>query len=150
MLPALSSDLASRILAHLGCERNSPSIRYLNQLIHAYVRSVPWESASRIIKRNIFTLSDQPVPLEAYKAAVARDYEATGYFLDRLVIVKIIDDRLWRFNSLEKPYKLEAFTKIDRYEESPAPDRLPNLLAKRFGIDESKVAAAFSYVGTSE
>jgi len=268
MFDALSSDLTDRILAHLGCARKSPSIRYLNQLIHAYIRRVPWESVSRIVKRyatvetaqcprwpaefwadalscgtggtcfennlaffalltalgftgyltindmpsqrachtaiiisgqqqkhlvdvaiplhcalpfyrdkvtkrstlfhhytirplgdsqfaiqrshhpkrDVFTLLDSPVPSEVYAAAVEGDYEPTGYFLDRVIIVKVIDDRLWRFSSAEKPYKLEAFTKTSRQEILLAPDRLSYLLAQHFGIAEEKVAAALSHV----
>ena len=49
---SLPSDLTSQILAYLGCERKPPSVRYLNQLIGAYIRRAPWESVSRIIKRH--------------------------------------------------------------------------------------------------
>ncbi len=40
------------ILAYLGVERHSsPSLQFLRNLIEAYTRTVPWESASRIAKR---------------------------------------------------------------------------------------------------
>ncbi len=86
------------------------------------------------------------IPLAAYQAAVERDYEKTGYFLDRVILVKIIDDRLWRFNSAEKPYKLEAFDKTSKQENLLAPERLSHLVAKQFGIAEDIVATALLYV----
>lgn len=98
-------------------------------------------------KRNIYTLIDTPVPLAAYRSAVERDYEKTGFFLDRVILVKVIDNRLWRFNSAEKPYKLEAFTKNSRQEKLLAPEGLAHLVAKQFGIAEDIVAAALACVG---
>ena len=75
-----------------------------------------------------------------------RDYEATGYFLDRVIIVKVIDDRLWRFNSAEKPYKLEGFDKTSRQEKLLEPENLSRLVAEKFSISEAKVAAALLYL----
>lgn len=97
-------------------------------------------------KRNIFTLLDSPIPLDEYKTAVEKDYEATGYFLDRVIIVKIIDNRLWRFNSAEKPYRLEGFDKTSRQEKLLEAKHVSRLLAEHFSISEAKVAAALSYV----
>ena len=48
----LSNAFVKNILDHLGCPPKDPTLRYLNQLIHAYIRRVPWESVSRIIKRH--------------------------------------------------------------------------------------------------
>lgn len=47
----LNRSLTAKTLDHLECPRKAPTLRYLNRLIHAYVRKVPWESVSRIIKR---------------------------------------------------------------------------------------------------
>lgn len=47
----LSTALTRRILSFLHIESTKPDIDTLNHLIHAYVRHVPWESASRIVKR---------------------------------------------------------------------------------------------------
>lgn len=262
-------DLTAQILAYLGCSRKPPSVRYLNQLIQAYIRRVPWESVSRIVKRHttpdtascprwpeefwsealshgtggtcfennlafftlltslgfhgymtvndippnrschtaaiifwqgqkylvdvaiplycalpvhknkttkratpfhhyivrpagedvfeiershhpkrdIFTLLDTPIALDVYRSAVKRDYGKTGYFLDRVILVKIIGDKLWRFSSAERPYKLEAFDKTGKQEKLLAPENLSQLVAERFGIAEELVARALSYVG---
>jgi arylamine N-acetyltransferase len=262
----IHQDLTSEILSFLGCSREKPSARYLNRLIRAYIRHVPWESVSRIIKRyttpetelcprwpdefwqealeygtggtcfennlafltllhelgfdgyltindmenpachtasvitlagqkyladvaipihcalpvhadritrrsnefhhytvraesncryavershhpkrKIFTLVDVPVPLKEYRNAVQNDYEPTGYFLDQVIIVKVITDRLWRFSSAEHPYKLEGFDKTSRQEVILETNRLAQSLSECFGMDEDKIALALSY-----
>jgi arylamine N-acetyltransferase len=263
----LSPELTSQILSYLGCTREVVSIRYLNRLLRAYIRHVPWESVSRIVKRHttpktelcprwpdefwqealkygtggtcfennlafyallntlgfdgyltindmekpgchtacvitlngqkyladvaipihctlpifanqttrkanefhqytirpisidrfaiershhpkrrIFTLVDVPIPIEDYQAAVQRDYEETGYFLDRMIIVKVIESRIWRFSSVEFPYKLEGFDKTSRKEVLLEIDKLAKMLSEFFGIDEDKIGLALSHL----
>jgi arylamine N-acetyltransferase len=48
----ISNSMAFDILKYLGCPLKNPTLRYLNQLVHTYIRRVPWESVSRIIKRH--------------------------------------------------------------------------------------------------
>lgn len=48
----LKSDFVNDILNYLDCPKKSPSLRYLNILLHNYIRKVPWESVSRIVKRH--------------------------------------------------------------------------------------------------
>lgn len=96
-------------------------------------------------KRRIFTLVDVAVPLEEYCQAVQNDYEETGYFLDRVIIVKVIEDRLWRFSSAEIPYKLEGFDKTSRQEVMLETQKLAQSLADRFEMDLNKIALALSY-----
>ncbi len=262
----LSQDLASQILSYLGCVREEPSVRYLNRLIHAYIRHVPWESVSRIIKRHtvvktrfcprwpaefwqealdygmggtcfennlafltllkelgfdgyltindmenpachtasiiildgqkyladvaipihcalpiyanqvtrrfnefhsytirpqgnhrfaiershhpkrrVFTLVDVPIPLKEYRIAVQNDYKETGYFLDRVIIVKIIEGRLWRFSSADFPLKLEGFDKTSKQEVMLETGILAKSLSERFGMGEDKIALALAY-----
>lgn len=262
----LSPELTQQVLGYLGCLEKSPSVRYLNQLIQGYIRQVPFESVTRIIKRhttdktaecprwpeefwneamsfgsggscfecnlaffslltnvgfdgyltindmgesrachtasvillqgqkylvdvaiplhcalpihndrstkrltrfhtytikpsgkaifevershhpkqNIFTLVDTPIPIGRYKIAVERDYEVNGYFLDRVVIVKVIGNRVWRFNSMERPFKLEGFDKMSRKEIIIPPERIAGTLAEHFDIPEGKIATALS------
>lgn len=47
----LKKSTVENILKYLGCQVNEATLQDLNCLIHAYVRKVPWESVSRIIKR---------------------------------------------------------------------------------------------------
>jgi arylamine N-acetyltransferase len=262
----LSPELTSQILSYLGSRREKPSIRYLNRLIQAYIRRVPWESVSRIVKRHttpktelcprwpgefwqealkygtggtcfennlafftllsnlgfdgyltindmeqpachtasvinvneqkyladvaipidcalpihanqltrrsnefhhytirpesnfrysiershhpkrrIFTLVEMQVPLEEYRGAVQRDYEETGYFLDQVIIVKIIENRLWRFSSSEIPFKLEGFDKTSKKEMLLETNRLAQSLSDHFEIDQDKIEEALLY-----
>lgn len=48
----LSDTLVRDILNYLDCPAKAPSLPYLNRLIYAYIRKVPWESVSRIVKRH--------------------------------------------------------------------------------------------------
>ncbi len=262
--PPLPPDLTSSILAYLGCPPRPPSARSLNELARAYIRRVPWESVTRLLRRHdtprtadcprwpeefwaealaagtggtcfennlaffsllaalgytgyltindmppqrlchtaiiillhgqkylvdvaiplhcvlpvhpgrltrrwtlfhqytlrpagegvyqvershhpkryIYTLLDRPVPPDEYRAAVERDYEPMGFFLDQVIIVKVIGDRLWRFNSLERPYVLQGFNKAGKVEVPLAPESLPRALAQKFDMPEGQIAAA--------
>lgn len=93
----------------------------------------------------VFTLIDTPIRLPDYEDAVTRDYGPGGYFLDRLVIVKKVNDRVWRFNGAEKPYKLEAFGKAGRLEIELSPDTLVETLSKRFNLIEDSIKAALAH-----
>jgi hypothetical protein len=76
---------------------------------------------------------------------VERDYGPTGFFLDRVILVKVIENKLWRFNSTERPYKLDAFEKNSRQEMLLDPQRVSYPVAQQFGIAEEIVAAALTY-----
>jgi len=97
-------------------------------------------------KRKIFSLVDKPIALETYQLAVQNDYEATGYFLDRVIIVKVIGDRLWRFSSADTPHKLEGFDKTSQQEIILGAGSLARTLAMHFEIAEEKIALALSYL----
>ncbi|MCP4359607.1 MAG: hypothetical protein GY796_16490, partial [Chloroflexi bacterium] len=53
----LSTKLTNDILVHLGIMAvpQTPSIPFIDSLIHAYCRTVPWESAFRIVRRAAVT-----------------------------------------------------------------------------------------------
>lgn len=55
--PVLDGPLVTAVLDYLGCPPGPPTLRYLNRLLHAYVRRVPWESVSRIVKRRATSLT---------------------------------------------------------------------------------------------
>jgi arylamine N-acetyltransferase len=49
------------VLNHLGVEQEPPSLAALDRLVAAYVRRVPWESASRIVRRaEVEALHERP------------------------------------------------------------------------------------------
>jgi hypothetical protein len=86
-----------------------------------------------------------PIPLEEYRRAVQKDYEETGYFLDRVVIVKVIEGQLWCFSSEDTPFKLEIFDKAHRQEVLLEANTLVKALSENFGIDKEKIASALLY-----
>lgn len=263
--PSMNDIPVKAVLEHLGCPVKAPTLRDLNRLIEAYIRKVPWESVSRIIKhraarssadcprwpqefwrdalqsglggtcfesslalyslltaigyagyltvndmgdtrachaalviyldgqkylvdntipihravrfaqheitrqrtpfhnytirpvgenryeiershhpqRNPFTLIDIPVSLADYCAIVENDYTPAGFFLDRVVMTKIIDDKAWRFMSHFRPYKLESFDRAGKSEIFLPPERLAPALAEKFHLPEDKISAAF-------
>ncbi len=259
----LSADLASNVLDYLGVETTAPDVVQLDALIAAYVRAVPWESASRIAKRArtptladcprwpdefwpdalhngvggtcfesnyaffsllrtlgydghltindmgatvgchaaiileigrvrwladvglplhvplpidpdqptqrpsllldytvrpvgsrryqveraphprpiCYTLIDEPVDDAAYRAVTTADYGERGFFLEALVVNKIVDEHIWRFNSGEIPAHLETFrdgARVDYLIEG----NVAAAVADRFGMSRAIVSAA--------
>ena len=49
--PKLKPKQTQNVLNHLGLESSQPTLPYLKALLNAYVRTVPWESASRMVRR---------------------------------------------------------------------------------------------------
>lgn len=96
--------------------------------------------------RNAFTLIDRPVSEVDYLGVVTRDYQESGYFLKSVVIVKVIDDKVWRFNSAEKPFKLTGFNRNEKTIIVLAHNTMARTLAKKFMVPEEKVAGALHYV----
>lgn len=97
---------------------------------------------SRHPKPNIYTLLDRPVSDAAYRRVVDGDYGDGGYFLDRVIIVKVTGDRLWRFSSDDLPYRLEWFGREARGEIPVPSGQAAKVLAERFQMDEGKIAEA--------
>lgn len=77
----LSSDLVRRILHQFALEKALPSLRYLTALLNAYVQTVPWESASRIVRRaHINETQDCPRwPEEFWEGALERGLGGTCF-----------------------------------------------------------------------
>lgn len=77
----LNRSLTEEILDYLECPRKAPTLRYLNRLIHAYIRRVPWESVSRIVKRRATPeTKDCPrLPEEFWSNALEHGFGGTCY-----------------------------------------------------------------------
>lgn len=59
---------------------------------------------------NCFTFIDNPVDDAVYRHHLMLDYGIDGLFLDRVIITRVIEERIWRFNAEQgAPYHLEAF-----------------------------------------
>ncbi len=92
-----------------------------------------------------FTLIDQPVSEEQYRQATTADYGPQGHFLDRVIIHKVIDSLLWRFNSGQRPYCLENFRYGKRGELLFDGDAA-KILAHKFGMNEDVLRQALALV----
>lgn len=93
-------------------------------------------------KRNIYTLIDQPVPDQVYCAALTQDYSDRGLFLDRVIINKVIDGKIWRFSSSDRPLQLEAFDPNGKTEVLLPEPLLTRRLAGYFGMERAVIEAA--------
>lgn len=73
--------LVRDILNYLNCPPRAPTLRYLNRLIHSYIRTVPWESVSRIVKRHTTSKTkDCPrLPEEFWRDALQYGLGGTCY-----------------------------------------------------------------------
>lgn len=94
----------------------------------------------------IFTFNDIPVSEEDFEAAIEADYLSTGYFLDRVVINKMLGETAWLFNSDTKPYMLESFDHDGKHEIPLNPVTLVESLAECFQMSAEKISAALSLV----
>jgi arylamine N-acetyltransferase len=97
-------------------------------------------------KRNAFTLIDAPVSLPDYRAIVTKDYSDTGLFLKSVVIVKVIGDKVWRFFSDPRPYKVESFNRTTKNETIVPPEALAPILAALFHLPQDCICDALSYI----
>lgn len=93
-------------------------------------------------KPYLFDLIDTPIDDAAYCDATINDYTETGLFLDRLIIRKLVDSQIWRFNSDEQPYHLQEFRDGQRIDH-PITGDVPATLSDHFDIDLTVIATAF-------
>jgi arylamine N-acetyltransferase len=100
---------------------------------------------SRHPQKNMFTFVDLPVKRDEYELAVANDYGEKGYFLDRVIITKVVKDTIWRFNGGELPYSLEGFDRRGKREIPLPPNGVAGEVARHFGLDKRMVATALSF-----
>lgn len=77
----LSNSLVKEILNYLDCPPKASTLRYLNRLIHACIRRVPWESVSRILKRHatLETENCPRLPEEFWNDAVKHGFGGTCF-----------------------------------------------------------------------
>lgn len=69
------------ILDFLGVEQSAPSVAFLDALVAGYVRRVPWESASRIVRRaqTPITADCPRWPDEFWQGAMTHGFGGTCY-----------------------------------------------------------------------
>jgi hypothetical protein len=90
---------------------------------------------------NCYTLINKPVLNEQYRGVTVADYGADGHFLDRVIINKVIDNRVWRFNSGERPFALESFIDGGKatYPIGSDIETAAAVVSERFSIDQETV-----------
>jgi len=88
-----------------------------------------------------YTLIETPADEAAYRAATIADYGPEGRFLDRVILIRMVDGHAWRFNSWETPLHLEQFVDGRRIDHPLQGDIAP-ILAARFGMDEGTLRLA--------
>lgn len=130
--------LHARAVVH----RATPFIHYTVQPLgdHAYeITNHPHP------KPYMFTLRNTPVSLDAYGAATSDDYGDNGYFLDVLIVKKVVNGRPAQFNSRERPFRLEVFEN-GRRTDTPLTGDIPAQLAAQFQMDAALLRRAWRLV----
>lgn len=102
-------------------------------------------------KPYVFTLIDRPIPDAVYRIATTADYEPTGHFLNEVIVHRVIDGRLWRFNGRARPHLLESFPAVGDPQPATAEELpvavAPARLARLFGMEEAVLGRAFAALG---
>ena len=89
-----------------------------------------------------FLLVDEPVSDADYRAIAIHDYRHDGgQFLSEIVINKVVDEELWRFNSDERPLQMQQFVEGKRQDHVLGEDAAGEV-AEKFGIARDVVAEA--------
>ncbi len=100
----------------------------------------------------LFDLVDEPVSPDAYVDALRADYAPGGLFLDRIVVRRIVDGDVWRFDSQATPWHLECFRDGRRVDHPlPAdPAGAAAHIAAHFGLPCDIVHTALDVVSTPD
>ena len=103
-----------------------------------------WRSVPR--DERVFQLNDKPVGEADYRATTLYDYRRDGgQFLNVVVIHKVVDNQLWRFNSDERPLRLQQFVAGARNDHYLGDDPAGEV-ADKFGIARAIVAEALTAI----
>lgn len=92
-----------------------------------------------------FSLRDQAVDDATYRAAVTADYDRDGLFLDRVILTKVIDGRVWRFEHGPARTLLAWFQSGAAHEARTNGD-IAAVVARRFAFPETTLRDAMERV----
>jgi hypothetical protein len=98
---------------------------------------------------NIYTLIDRPIPEAAYRDALLADYGEHGLFLDRVIINRLVNERLARFSSSEQPPCIKTF-EAGQAIVHPIRGNVAHTVATYFEINMSILDEALHILATSE
>lgn len=120
---------------------SSPFMRYTAKPL-TESRCEIWRDVPRA--QVVFQLKDVAVEQADYRATTLRDYRRDGgQFLNEVVIHKVVDEQLWRFNSDERPLRLQQFVTGQRRDHILGDDAA-GAVADKFGIARDVVAEALA------
>ena len=101
-----------------------------------------WRSLPR--DERVFQLNDIAIGEVDYREMTLHDYRHNGgQFLNEVVIHKVIDGQLWRFNSDERPLRLQQFVDGERHDRRFGDDPAGEV-AEKFGMARAVVAEALA------
>ena len=92
-----------------------------------------------------FTLRDTPIPDADYRAATAADYGPRGLFFDRVIVLKVVEGGISRFDSASAEPGIERFRDGER-TIYPLPDDPADALAAHFRTRAAIIRAALAVV----
>ncbi len=90
-----------------------------------------------------FTLINTPVTAARYRAATLDDYGEQGLFLSRLIVLRVVDGKVQRFDSSQETNAVEVFERGRKHEEALGDDPAAALSA-RFGLNLRILREAFA------
>lgn len=97
-----------------------------------------------------FQLNDASVSEADYRAIAIHDYRHDGgQFLSEIVIHKVIDDQLWRFNGDERPRRIQQFVNGERRDHQLGEDPAAEL-SEKFGIARDLIAEAMAALASRQ
>jgi len=116
---------------------------------HTYT-ATPQGDGTYLIERDnhpkpyCFTLIDTPIPDDDYRDALTNDYREDGLFLDRVIVVRVVDEVIWRFSGDGKPYQLESFPQegVTYYYLGDDLDQVAAQVAAKFDMNADLVTQA--------
>jgi arylamine N-acetyltransferase len=117
-----------------------------HSLFHLY-KVKPIGKDYYLVKRNrhpqtlCLFLVDKPVAEPVFRTRTIQDYGERGLFLDHLIVSKIVNGQIWRFNGRETPLHLQEFRNGQQIDH-PLGDNPAAKIAKHFAMDEAIIAAA--------
>ncbi len=129
---------------HLASYAVTPFMTYMaipEDMVHSQIERAPHPQP------NAFTLVNRPVAEAEYRAATTADYGPQGYFLDRVVVNKIVEELPWRFSSTDTPPMLSYFRDGRRFDEPIAGD-VATAVAHKFTMDEETVRLALGVLAS--
>lgn len=118
---------------------------------HTYIVR-PLEATRYVIERTnhphryLYTLIDQPVADAPYRAAMIQDYGQQGLFLDRVIINKVIEGKVWRFDSRDRPLRIEAIEPTNKTEILLPDSLLARRLASYFAMERAVIQLALDNI----